>query len=381
MIKYVLERALRFLVLLLMLLSVNAIGQYSTSSVRTVSAQATQPNLIFLPLAVFAPVSMHALAVVDTTLYVGVDTSLRVVDVTDPAQPIQRAVLALPHPPRRIIARAPLLYVLTRADESDANTVTIVDVTDPARPRVIREQVFPTADDITLAGTTLYVRGCTTPDVAGSPPVCTLFVVNVTDPRQPQQITTYDLQTPNRGISAGRLQVDNDLLYFAYGFVPTLCCSESVLDILDVRDPKQIMRVGQWRRGTGMRAGLVDDLAVAGTNAYIGTSAGLIIVDVRDPRAPQEVGGIFVPHGLQSLEVRDGLVYATRNVTNTVTILDARNTTTVTKMADLATTGEAPVIEVAGDRAYVIDTQAGVLILDVRDPARPQRVGVFRLRP
>ncbi|MCU0370906.1 MAG: hypothetical protein MUC31_05780, partial [Bacteroidales bacterium] len=86
--------------------------------------------------------------------------------------------------------------------------------------------------------------------------------------------------------------------------------------------------IGQWGYGP------CNTVAVNGNYAYIGSGCMLVILDISDPSSPQKLGALALPDILQELTI-------------------------------------------SGNYAYVADSDEGLRIIDITDPALPFEEGFY----
>lgn len=174
----------------------------------------------------------------------------------------------------------------------------------------------------------------------------TLLIVDVHDPRQPQQVASYPLGQPldalcvEQGraylasgnkleiLDVGRPQAPQRITSFTLPGEATtvrvadgyayLALPEAGLSIIDVRDASNIREAGRFR-------GEVWDLAVAQGIAYLANGAtGLTVVDISTPQAPRWLGSVNRIGKSLALSYDDGHV-ALRNDRSEITLIDAHN--------------------------------------------------------
>jgi hypothetical protein len=206
-------------------------------------------------------------------------SGLRVIDVSDPALPVEVGALDTPHQAESVAVVGSLAYV---ADRSSG--VRIIDVSDPTSMVELGALDTPgNALDVEVVGDLAYVAD----DQAG------LRVIDVSDPALPVELGAFD--TPGR---AQGVEVVGDLVYVADGI--------SGLRVLDVSDPALPIEIGSLDTPGSPR-----DIEVVGDLAYVtdSYSAGVRVIDVSDPTAPVELGALDSPGSAEDLELVDGLIY------------------------------------------------------------------------
>lgn len=108
--------------------------------------------------------------------------------------------------------------------------------------------------------------------------------------------------------------------------------------------------------------------------AFIGSGANLKVVNVVDPRHPQEVATLPMSDSVCGLCVSGNTVYAAC-YTGGLVIVDASQPTKPSILGSLDTAGEAYAVSVTGTLAVVADGSAGLKIIDVSVPSAPRLLG------
>jgi hypothetical protein len=209
-----------------------------------------------------------------------------------------------------------------------------------------------------------------------------LEVFDLADPAHPVAVA----RSPTRRVAKG-LWVEGETLYLAD--------EVTSLKIYRLPDGGLPELAGVFRTPNE-----IDGLAVEGDYAYVAAwTDGLWIVDVSDPLSPlplSRVGfGEVPPYGLAlRVDVQDGFAYLASGGMGTeggdwspgeaapeqagVLVVDARDPAAPEVTAHLATPGEATGIDVRGNYACVADGWA-LLVVDVSDPAAPFVAGRLAL--
>jgi hypothetical protein len=171
----------------------------------------------------------------------------------------------------------------------------------------------------------------------------------------------------------------------SYAYVLDL---EEGLHVIDVSDAAYPIEAGTYPL-----AGNALTLAVDGNRAYVGlretsgdrSTGTLKVLDLTDPRAPQEVGSWEAPgFGVESVAIAgDHLVLSLRvdAYDYDILVLDVSNPRSPVSLGRYDDIQNAWDIEVAGACAFVIDQDRGiVVVLDVSDPWDPREIG-FQVFP
>jgi hypothetical protein len=117
-------------------------------------------------------------------------------------------------------------------------------------------------------------------------------------------------------------------------------------------------------------------ITIAGTNAYVGCDAGLVVVDLNDPKHPRVSSVVGKPFLCRPRSIQIQFRYAFVCDEEGVKILDATDLLHPTPVATLPLP-DARGIYVARGYAYVAAGKQGLVILDVENPTQPRIDQVF----
>lgn len=278
-------------------------------------------------------------------------------------------------------------------DFSILGTLRVIDLSDPAAPLQIGalDLVDFPAVDVEVVGGLAYV---TRDGLLGG-----LRVVDVSDPGAPAEIGRLDFDFGYfsiRGQARG-LEVVGGLAYLLYEVSVDLPCDcRRNLRVIDVSDPTAPVEVGSFET-----VAVAQDLSVVASRAYVvsvpgfrdpgpGGSVvppGLQVIDVSDPAAPVEIG--FLPNlaGYDQVAVVDGLAYVAGrgliitstgvrfSTTGALRVIDVSNPAAPFEIGAVS----APLasdLEVVSGFAYLALSN-GVQVIDVSDPVAPVRLGAI----
>jgi hypothetical protein len=286
---------------------------------------------------------------------------LRVIDVSDPAQP---AVIGTHYASLRVNAVAvsgAYLYV-------SAGALRVMDLSDPAAPAEVGT-VRP-GDPMVNAGRVIAVSGGY--DYAlyggGSSKTGGLRIVDVSEPTMPLEVGTYSAGAPVRD---GAVVGDHAYLLVGQG-VPYLV-------IVDISDPSCPDEVGPARAETWLGqsldvAGHMLYLASPGTSDILGS---LQILDVTDPAHPVALGRYEgVPLPVAEITARDKQVFLVANDTLAIFDVSDPNIPGVAGSYDPhGLPGMTRGVAAAEDYVYVAAGRDGLSVIDVSDPSNPRVVG------
>ncbi len=235
-------------------------------------------------------------------------SGLQIVDVADAAHPAARGSFNLPvasttqQSATRIQVVGNAAFVIFQqlivAIPPYREELAIIDVRDRSRPVLIsRYDLGPSFNDLVVKDGYAYIGGTT--DVGGA--TLRLFfaylsILDLHDPANPMQIGRYQNTAAFVSQGNGGIAVVHDLVYLGIGNEPVFY----TLDVHDRTHPAQL----------GSLATSASALRVAGQFAYLAeTTAGLAIVDIRDPSA-LAVRATYSTLGMPSgVDVAGDLVY------------------------------------------------------------------------
>ncbi len=273
-------------------------------------------------------------------------SGLRVVNVADPAHPVEVGALPTPGSADAVTIAGNLVYVA-----ASFGGLPIVDVSDPAHP--VQVGLFRTPGGqtraVAVAGTFAYVAQ------QGDG----LRIVNVADPAHPVEVGSDAILKDASGVAvAGPVAYVTDL--------------EGGLRVLNVADPAHPIELGHYNP-----PGFATAVAVAGNTAYVtASSAGLRVVSVADATHPAEAGFFDTPAVAFGVAVSGDLAYvADIETLQVVSVADAAHPAA---LAVYDTPGQAMDVAVAGDLVYVAAGDAGLVILRLVIPSPPSS-GAFTL--
>jgi hypothetical protein len=354
------------------------------------------------------PGNARALEVRDNYAYVVSDhdgessgNHLLVFDVTDRTDPQLKGYCAIPHNIWRgaygwsaVALVGHYAYVPT-----DSQGLQIVDVSDPTNPvptQLVRPYIDEHGNCITRGVAVIgnYAYTCVATD--GSAYNWNLHILDVSDPAAPVAVGscafTGELQ---RLVGAGN-----------HAYV----CNSRSLQIIDITQPSQPRRVGEFQVWEGA------DVAISGHYAYVAIETGLSVLDISNPAHPFQIGTFRTQNRVLSVAVEGNIVcLGVRR--EGILVLDVSNPaqpreltfhdrhtsvldlliegdylyladwTAGLHMVDLSTPGQTTVVGgypldgraqdvvLSKHHAYVAAGGAGLWVIDVRRPDRPQRVG------
>lgn len=293
------------------------------------------------------PQFVKGVAVSGTVAYVAAGTAgLRIVDISTPAEPVEVGFYDTPGHAEGVAVAGQYAYV---ADGPYG--LRIVDIASPLMPvEVAYAYPLNYVFDVDVEGGYAYLAA------AGAG----LLVVDVSDPADPSEVGSSD--TP--GYAYG-LDVSEDMVCVADGW--------EGLRVMSRTDPAYPVEEGFYNT-----AGWSFGVYLSDTIAYVADGfAGLTVLDVSDAANPAELGRYEVTGGHAGrVVVADAVAYvADRNWG--LRVVDVSDSGAPAQVGSYAPLGEAVAVAVSGDYAYVAAATYGLRVVDISDPAHPVEVGAY----
>jgi hypothetical protein len=260
------------------------------------------------------------------------------------------------------------------------NGLRIVDVHDPAHPVELGHLGVEDAGGREIYNDVKIVDGPAGRYALMASDQVGVVVVDVTDPRHPA--------------IAAHLSAGNVHTVFIDGHKAYLGASEGGLEIWDVTVPAVPVKLGGWMHPAGaVGSPYLHDLYVRGDRAYLNYwDSGMTVLDVSDPAAPVAKGeyanyGQHTSHSnwVTQVGARTIAVHGDEQWDAHVHVVDVTEGTAAfaTGIGEWRTRPEVSVhnIMAFGDRAYIAHYQDGVRVLDLSDPTAPKQLAWFNTWP
>jgi hypothetical protein len=276
--------------------------------------------------------------------YVAAQGALSVFDISNPANPIQVAVVDTPGSAEGVAISGSYLYI---ADWSAG--LRIVDISDPEAPVEVASVDTPGyAYDVAVSGNYAYVAD----HAAG------LCVIDVSTPAAPSKQGTYDTAG-----YAWAVDVSGSYAYVADGF--------SGLAVVDISNPAAPAEVASC--STSDR---VLDVAVVGNYAYLADGQeGLRLVDITNPLAPGcSFAALDLPGNCRGIFVDGDYAYLAAGIAG-LQAVDITDPSDPVAVDSHDTPGRAYAVAVASSAAFVADDSGGLRVIDVSAFPTPTLVG------
>lgn len=358
------------------------------------------------------PYPPETIAVAGARAYVAVNfasgSSLLVIDVSDPSAPREVAELDLEHPAFDVAVVGSHAYVSLRDAAAFSGRLAVVDVSDPTAPALVggieTSEIAGGGGDVEVAGGVAYLvtGGSFGPRGEGILP--RLEVIDVSDPRAPALLGSFDLPTLTT------IDVAGDRVFaFSIPGIPGIPGGIQALEVIDVSDPHApvelarvptqlppadvVVRDGLAYLSSGFGLEVFDvsdashpsslglyfsgnfqfpagEVALKDGIAYLATGSGLRAIDVRDPEQPRPVGGIATDAIRFAIE--GGFAYAIGP--SELRVIDLSRPIYPLELGAAPEAVGATDVAVRDGLAYVAGSD-GLRIVDVSEPAAPVGLG------
>jgi len=288
---------------------------------------------------------------------------LSVVQIANPANPVelgaQRSFIygAPVRTPWKLAAAGQYVY------QADANRgLRILDIARPEAPEEIASLDKPsTLSYILLSGNLAWVASNEHDPPTGDPKALrSLRVVDISDPRQPQQIGLLKTES-----NARSLAIKGNYLYYPdANEIKELSEGKSAaLHVIDITNPANPLEIG--KADTTDVCPSATSIVIAGDRAYVGDQQkGLCIFDISAPAAPRLVGHLEDPMTIMDLERSGDRLFVAGY--SHVSVLDISQADTPQVEDRFVTPGLAWGVTAGEDLVYVADMDGGLLILKYR---------------
>ena len=293
---------------------------------------------------------------------------LHLVDVSTPAQPRRVGLYGPVGFADGVAVTGKYAYVA-----ADFYGLRVVDLSDDrSKPQEIAAFNGPTnAQVVVVAGDFAYVN---------SFDHRILYVVDISNPAHPRG-SSYQILLE----SVRNMVVDGDILVEA---------NEWGLRLIDISAPLSPCEInfmnftGAGQECPPLGGPVATGVAIAGNIAYVSAGqGGLLTIDISDPRHPTMLGVYDKPIGgakgvsFEDIVLAGNFAYVIdRDTLRVVDISEPRQPKGIGSYQMAAPTGGmGPFLAVAWGRVFVADGVAGLVAVDVSDPANPKLAGWWRV--
>ncbi len=156
---------------------------------------------------------------------------------------------------------------------------------------------------------------------------------------------------------------------FVKGHYAYCAANGAGLDIIDISDPKNPIKVGNHDTPE-----IALGVHVTGNYALVADIERLEVINVSDPTNPFQVGYLYTNYAPQDVFVKGDFAYVA-DAWSGLYIVSLAHLPYLTEAGDCDTSGYAREVYVDEDYAYVADDMGGLQVIDVSDPYSPVLVG------
>lgn len=280
--------------------------------------------------------SILGVGIEGTTGYVASgNRTLYVLDLADPINPVEAQRATLPGFVQAITPQNGMVFAA-----STHGGFQVLDATDPLNPQVLGS--LPTTgaiDAIAVEGAWAYLG-----ESGG------LRVIDVSLPDQPEEVAFY----PASQVRGVRLADNRAYLAFNGGLI--------VLDMTTPQAPQELSVLDY--------NGIGADIALDGSLLFLADLfRNVQVVDVEDPQNPQRIGGVRPPDSANDIALGNDHAYIALDRSG-VQVVDVSTPTQPLEVGALISDG-ARGVALAGTTLFVADLFAGLVVMDVTNPADP----------
>jgi hypothetical protein len=324
---------------------------------------------------------------------------LIVMDVSDPREPTQLAAVPLARDAQKVAVQdGQAALVGSRCHQGRCEGgLYLVDVTIPSAPMLVSSLEMPDfAYDVVIHDGVAFVahgQGLTAVDISqpdqpieldsidlegGSRAVTAgdgyvlaagdgVWVLKTTNPSQLSQLGRFRSRLPVGTLAASANQAVLSEVFCELG----LCGANlTVLDLTDLTRPEQVGVLGMGDVPTDMR--LIDGQVLVATQ-----NGGMRLVDIGRPQTPTLSSQFDILGGLTDVATFGTHMLASSATENALLVLDATEPLDIRATAEISDMRWARNVLVVDGLGYVPAWEDGLKILDLSDPTAPIRLGSF----
>ena len=283
---------------------------------------------------------------------------LDILDIQNPSQPIFRANCRLQHRASSLFLLGEHAYITGENHDNNNYSFTIVNISAKNHPKICGS-----IDDFGYIGEVVVVG-----DYAYIGTYGTLTIVDISDPSQPQKVSSCNL-----GIAPMWLAIQGDYAFMANIF--------QGLQIIDISDPAAPVLIA-----TNDALARLNDIALYGNFAFVSSETeGLGIFDISNPEDPHLVGEYSVAGGAKAVAVADNgtdngingidiLLTDNHNTLYTFAISDPTNPEIISTF-ETAETGRG--IACRNHLAFIAEGLSGLETIDRSQRLDPQKISHY----
>ncbi len=326
------------------------------------------------------------------------ENGLRVIDISDPANPVEKSYFSTPNEAYSVVVHENDAYLGTEA------SLLILDVSNETAPQQIGSFKLTDAQWSQFRGFH-YANGSVYATVLGKD--LPFLVLDVTNPGEPQErvshetpgtitslctstsqlfvssynsLFVYDLNGSSLPVlqqkyadfgNCGFMQFYGSNLFIAYE-------EGEKFVIVDAKNPANLTKLGEYKEPSD----LIGHFAVQGRNAYLQTYGNkLEIIDLTNYEAPQRVASLTLPGEARDIAAKDTLVFSAyrKSPSNRgVEIYSAASPANPLLIIRISTDGTPNAVWVKEDTLYIggniTNEEYFLQAFDISNPALPRKL-------
>ncbi len=274
-------------------------------------------------------------------VYLATAAQLMVLNISDPRHIADVSTYSASGTMTDIMAVGDRLYLASASGDS----LHIVDIARPERPLYLGSYITPkSAQQVALAGRYAFVA-----DSARG-----LIVIDVSDPLAPLPVSASE------PCYAWGVALQGDYAYLA----------AYDLRILNISDPLHPVQVGAVPIPQ-----LAERVAVSGPHAYVAAGKNFVIVDITNPAGPRVVSELTSPDAY-SLDLALAGAYALIASGSKLRVVDIADSLHPREVAAVPMSGWAYSVRVLGNYAYLA-ARDSLAVVDITSPANPRPAALY----
>ncbi len=265
----------------------------------------------------------------------------------------------------------------------------IVDVTNPAAP-VERGHLPTLGSDFDIHNDVKMIEGNGKVYAVMASSVQGAVVVDVSDPDNPTRVATFPRPASPRGVEVHTVFIEGTRAYITN-------ISTSGVDIYDLTDPENPVKLGEWvHPDVETRGGYPHDLFVEAGRVYINYwGLGMVIIDTQGLPAAPSLVGVFDSYATRRTSHSNWVttaggrkisVHGDEDFASHVRIVDVDDETSVAFLNEIGSYETRPSVSVhnimaVGELALVTHYQDGLRVLDLSNPTKPKEIAHYATWP
>lgn len=225
----------------------------------------------------------------------------------------------------------------------------VVDISDPQNPDLVKTySLSARAMDIAIRGKYAYVANYG----------YGLNIFNISNPANPG--FAGHITTPNHAFGVA---LKGDFAYVAD--------YRGGLWVINVSDTANLSEVARYDT-----PGQARQVAINGDFAYIADETSLQVIDISDPNNPTFAGSYITPDTCRDIAITGNYACLAVDISGLL-VIDISDPNNPVRIGSYDTPGKAFGVTLFGDYAYAADGNSGLQVIDISDPENPRLAGSY----